>query len=354
MMLRLRTNRLKPGLVLAKTIYDDDYHILLKQGVTIKSNHIRKLKEHQIPSVFIIPNKNFIELAPREIILDRTRIFALKKLEEILHLIKQNNVVDIPDVDELYNTVNAIIKTIAKKRKLNIHFTDIRTQNKYIFAHMVNVCIIALIIGQAYGLPTKELQLLGIGAILHDLGKLYIPKHILNKPGKLTNQEFDQVKRHPTYGFNILDNIDIMDNSSKLVALQHHEQCNGMGYPQGLKEDEIHEYAQITSIADCFDALTTDRSYRPFMHIKEAVKIMVEERGTKFSAIFLDLLLSRIPFLPTGTPVEFADGKKGVVLYYRGEKPVISLVDKKELPETSFVNMGRSSEHNAYFLVGEQ
>src|SRR5581483_6236060 len=127
-------------------------------------------------------------------------------------------------------------------------------------------------------------------ALLHDMGKLAVPEHILNKPGKLTEAEFEKMKLHASVGADILSAIDFPYPVVPIVRY-HHENWNGTGYPDGLKGTEIPIGARILSVVDCFDALTSDRPYRPRLTDEDAIKILVERRGTMYDPLIVDTFI---------------------------------------------------------------
>jgi HD-GYP domain-containing protein (c-di-GMP phosphodiesterase class II) len=161
--------------------------------------------------------------------------------------------------------------------------------------HVRSVAEIAYIIGESYGLDQKRLDVLKLAAPLHDIGKIGISDTILNKPEKLTDEEFEIMKEHPIIGYNILKNSkwEVFDIAAK-ISLQHHEKWNGKGYPFGLKEDNIILEARIVSIADVFDALTQDRVYRKAWPIDQAVNYISSFKGIAFDPVLVDIFLDNI------------------------------------------------------------
>ncbi|KAF2955414.1 HD domain-containing phosphohydrolase [Marinitoga sp. 38H-ov] len=162
-------------------------------------------------------------------------------------------------------------------------------------AHVRSVAEIAYILGEAYGMDKKRLDVLKLAAPLHDIGKIGISDAILNKPDKLTDEEFEIMKEHTIIGYNILKDSkwEVFDIASK-IALQHHEKWNGKGYPFGLKGDNILLEARIVSIADVFDALTQDRVYRKAWTFDKATNYIISLKGNAFDPFLIDLFLSNI------------------------------------------------------------
>lgn len=218
--------------------------------------------------------------------------YSTHLLKEVMEEPRVGN--NISKTQELVkNTVNFLV---AGKRT----FKDLLKLVKYdyyTYTHSVNVCLFSIGLAEKVNIEDKdELNRLGIGAILHDIGKSKIDKNILNKRGPLTKKEWEIMKKHPIYGAEICEETRMIPEESYSAILEHHEKCNGKGYPRGLKKDDIHLFGKIVSIGDVFDALTTNRSYafatKPF----SALKIMKKEMNGCFD---LDLFREFIILLGT-------------------------------------------------------
>jgi len=172
---------------------------------------------------------------------------------------------------------------------------QMHTLDDSVYAHCVNVALIARMIGRWLHLDPHELNVLTCCGLFHDIGKLSIPAEVLNKPGKLTDEEFAMIKAHPKYGYELLRNQDI-DNRVKQSALMHHERYDGSGYPNGLSSELLIDYAMIIAIADVYDAMTAARSYReplcPFQVIANFEKEGFQKYHTKFLLVFLNHIAS--------------------------------------------------------------
>jgi putative nucleotidyltransferase with HDIG domain len=168
---------------------------------------------------------------------------------------------------------------------------SMRTVADSAYAHCLNVALTSRMIGRWLKLEPHDLDVLTIAGLLHDIGKVRIPEEILNKTGSLTDEEFAQIKQHPTYGYEILKNQPNLDPRIKKAALMHHERCDGSGYPSGLSEDFIDNYAMIVAIADVYDAMTAARAYRaplcPFQVISNFEKEGYQKYNTKYILTFL-------------------------------------------------------------------
>lgn len=184
-------------------------------------------------------------------------------------------------------------------------------------------------VGAELNFSKKELENLGLGALLHDIGKVKIPKEILNKPGRLTKEEFEFVKKHPEFGYQMIKEDAEIDLSSRLVIYHHHERLNGRGYPLGLEDEEIHDMAVVTALADVYDALTSSRPYRKGLSPYEAMKIIISESPTNYRSGIAGLFVKTFSLYPPGTFVKLNTKETGLVVRTNKEsimRPVIRLL----------------------------
>jgi len=193
----------------------------------------------------------------------------------------------------------------------------------------VDVCILSILTGITLGYNRLKLRELGIGALLHDIGKVKINKEILNKPGGLSPDELKQIRQHPENGFNILRRHYDIPLLSAHIALQHQERLDGSGYPRRLSGEEIHKYARVVMIADVFDALISDRPYRIAYPVVQAIDFIKSMSGTSFEEHFVAALFSNISPFPAGTVVMLNTGEIGQVVRTdknTPEKPVVKIL----------------------------
>ncbi len=167
---------------------------------------------------------------------------------------------------------------------------SIEAKDPYTRGHCQRVMEISCELARALGLSEEDIDDLRYAAILHDIGKIGISANILNKQGKLTDEEFDEIKKHPIIAYNILKDIEFLKNGLSGI-LQHHERFDGKGYPNGLKNDQICTFGRILSVADAFDAMTSDRPYRKGMDMEEAIEELKRCKGTQFDPEIVDVLV---------------------------------------------------------------
>lgn len=162
-----------------------------------------------------------------------------------------------------------------------------------VYMHSINVSRLATMFALYLEMSPQEVQKICLGAYLHDIGKIGIPKEILFKKGKLETEEYKEIQKHPLIGYGMAADL-IQDEEIKIIILQHHERCDGKGYPLGLNKDEIHLYARIVSLCDVYDALISDRPYRKAYSKQEALDMMGEGMGTQFDEVLGEKFLKFI------------------------------------------------------------
>ena len=217
-----------------------------------------------------------------------------------------NNLLEDPtaeNIREAKKGISAIVQLILKDEHTLHYLLNITSHDFYTYTHSVNVGVLAVALAKELFKNQKDhdIHALGAGFFLHDLGKVDIVKDILNKPGKLTEEEMHDIRRHPSLGFKLLHETRQLTDESKIIVLQHHERIDGTGYPKKLCGNEIHIYGRICAIADVYDALTSDRPYRKKMRPFDALKVMREEMMHHFQKdLFEQFVLLFKP--PEGLP----------------------------------------------------
>ncbi|MBO8137962.1 MAG: HD-GYP domain-containing protein [Desulfotomaculum sp.] len=312
-MRRISIDYLKPGMRLARSICSSG-QVLLKEGVILTEKYISKLKQINVPAVYIY-DELISELEVEDVIADETRLKAISNMKKFFKKDTANNSVkNIIVPNELFNSINEIMDDLLSNRNIMVNLSDIRSVDDYVFGHSVNVCVLALITGIAMGYDRRRLYNLAVGAMLHDIGKIKVPKNILDKPGKLTKEEFEVIKKHSLWGYEILKaNVNI-NITSTVAVYQHHERYNGQGYPQGLKGKQIHEFAQIVGLVDMYDAITANRVYRKAYPPHEAFEMIAGSGDYLFRYDIVKAFLNHVAAYPAGTVVQLNSGETGVVL----------------------------------------
>lgn len=311
-MYRVSVEALQPGMKVAKAVYTSDGQILINRGVSLKPRYIENLRRFGIGAIYVEDNLA-VDVVVEDVIDEATRIEATKTVREFFINTQQKNASrSVISNQKLEQTVNDIIEDLLSQKQLMVNLQDIRTMDDYTFAHSVNVCVLSLITGIAFGFSKTQLIHLGMGALMHDIGKIKIPQNIMNKPGKLTEEEFAIMKQHSQIGYDILrEQVSLL---TAHMALEHHERYDGTGYPNGLRGKDIHLFSRICSVADVFDAVTADRVYRKAFAPHEAYELLAASGGSHFDYHVVSTFLRNVAAYPTGTWVELNTGEIGVVI----------------------------------------
>jgi len=219
---------------------------------------------------------------------------ALATLKDVFENVVNNKSYRI-DTHKLVESISPLFVSRNTITELFDMLHHMHSLDDSVYAHCINVALIARMIGRWLHLEQNDLDTLTCCGLLHDIGKLSIPEEVLNKPGKLTDEEFAMIKAHPKNGYELLRNKDI-DNRIKQSALMHHERYDGSGYPNGLSSELLIDYAMIIAIADVYDAMTAARSYRvplcPFQVIANFEKDGFQKYHTKYLLVFLNRIAS--------------------------------------------------------------
>lgn len=307
-MILLPISQLKPGMKLAKDVILSDGRLLLLAGFAIKPLYIRKLEAFNVENVYVNDGPyTLIEEFEEEKVYNH----AASMIKNIFTLAKKN---DNSDVTIIKNTVSDILQKVIENETVMLQLTGIRDIDNYTFLHSVDVCIYSTIIGKKMGYGKDPLMALGMGAILHDIGKCKVPIDILQKPDRLTENEFNQMKLHTINGCEIIRNSYNLSTKIANIAFQHHEKWDGSGYPMGITANTIDPLARIVALADVYDALTSDRVYkkRELPHV--AAEYIKKNSGTLFDPFIVELFISSVAAYSEGTLVLLNTGELGSII----------------------------------------
>ncbi|UCH33918.1 MAG: HD-GYP domain-containing protein [Armatimonadota bacterium] len=217
------------------------------------------------------------------------------------------------NIEGAERAVDRLIDAILREQSAMLGLVSVKNYDEYTFTHALHICILCLGLGHAIGLSHDKLKELGIAALLHDVGKVFVPLEILRKPDKLTPEEFKAIARHPVDGALLLFRQERAPAVAPVVAFEHHIQCNGTGYPQVNGSWELNLYSLIVSIADVYDALTTERPYRPPLSPEQALEMMHESRRGQFDERLLGRFTEMLGKYPAGTLVRLSNGDPAIV-----------------------------------------
>lgn len=218
------------------------------------------------------------------------------------------------EVEKLEPIIASITGSIFRNPDAIVSLLKIKQADKYTFQHSVAVSTLLISFCRAMEIDRASIELVGIGGLLHDIGKMKVPEQILNKPGKLTETEFAIMKKHVDYGCALLENTPDLSPISISIAAEHHERHDGSGYPLGIKGDSISLYGQMAAIVDVYDALTSNRVYHSGMEPTEVLKKMLEWSEHHFNTPLVHHFIRTIGIYPVGTLVRLESGYLAVVV----------------------------------------
>lgn len=328
-MRKILVDKLKEGMVLARSLHGYDGNILLNAGIILKSSYISKLKDLNIREIYVEDEISH-DIVVKDVVSEETRFEARINIKNAMDSIRYGNSLDVKPIR---NSVCKMIDELMDNKDTMISLQDIRSTDEYTFSHSVNVCVLSLITGISMNFEEEKLKELGIGAMLHDVGKIRIPNEILNKPGELTEEEYNIVKKHTNYGYEMLKRSKVLSTYASYIALTHHERYDGEGYPLGLRGEEIHEFSRIVAIADVYDAITSDRVYKRRINVNEAVEYLIGMGNHQFDYNIVRNFIEHVTIYPPGTCVLLNNGEKAIVVDVNKKypnRPIIRVLVDRE------------------------
>jgi HD-GYP domain-containing protein (c-di-GMP phosphodiesterase class II) len=346
MIKKIYTTSLKPGMFVVETglSKSENPHIYSEEGEIVNTDQIQQIISEGFLEVFVDANKGgYFKINPDE------KSEIVKEYEKLsdkedksqpdkrsLSLMRLR----IEEAEYIYNNsldyVKNVVDSLKNKRKIDFEKSEeyighvfshisnnvdsllfvskLKQHDKYTYTHNLNVSIFSLAFASTLGLGTENIKILGLSGLFHDIGKVMIDQDILNKPGKLNSQEFEEIKKHPTHGYNILQNDKKSLATVCRAAYEHHEKYSGGGYPQNLNSSQICIQASLISVIDIFDALTSDRVYKKRIDLHKALGIVFNLKGSSLNPALVDKFIKFLGIYPVGSIVSLNNGKKAIVI----------------------------------------
>lgn len=371
-MAKLEVKKLKPGMVVEKAIVTKRGQTIAKVGTELDSKLIARLSFYKIEEVVVEDGFNEEPAKPleledvlppkkeepkeepkkepsqiRESMSYTSRLQSNQEFQDFQLSYSEN----MAALEETFDTIifgdgNISEETLIKNAeslfasKTSIQMFDLlhcmKSIDDSVYAHSINVALISRAIGKWLKMSREQLNELTIAGLLHDIGKAEIPSEILNKTGKLTDEEFELIKSHALKGSKLLKKAGF-NSDIQFAALQHHERSDGSGYPRGLEADEISDFASIIAIADVYDAMTSARSYRTPKCAFQVIAAFEEDGLKKYNTKYILTFLERIANAYQNSMVMLSDGRSGKIVYInksRLSRPIVQ-VDDNEMVDLS-------------------
>ncbi|CAH1208345.1 HDIG domain-containing protein [Candidatus Nitrotoga sp. BS] len=247
-----------------------------------------------------------VELIAAKKILSKAKETVVSLFSEV----RMGNAIKLDDVVSLANEIN---KSIERNSSALISLTRLKNTDDYTYLHSIAVCVLMIALGRQLGLEHEVLKQAGIAGLLHDVGKVFIPPEVLNKPGKLTDEEFNIVKAHPLKGWECLKDTDGISDITLDVCRHHHERADGKGYPDKLSGEALTLFARMGAVCDVYDAITSNRCYKKGWGPAESIRKMAEWKNGHFDEAVFHAFVKTVGIYPTGTLLKLKSGRLGVV-----------------------------------------
>jgi len=281
---------------------------------------------------------------------------AADTMKEIAHLAGRDKTASLRKMN---NIVQTMVDNMLENRDALLSLINLKMYDEYTFAHSVNTSIIAVSLGTYLSFDKPQVAALGVAGLMHDIGKMNVPHAIINKPGKLTEEEWEQVKRHPIEGALLLTEIPGMSKLAMIAAFEHHQHGGERGYPQVDGAHRQHPFSQIVSLADAYEALTAARVYyKAQMPPDNAIRILLKKGTTAFNPVLIKAFVNMIGIFPIGTLLKLDTGEVGLVMHQTRDllRPRVLMLtrfdgsEKKDGEEISLLETARG--HYKRTVVG--
>ncbi len=303
---------IRSGMRLGRTLWGVQNELLLTAGTTLSDGYIESIRKLGLNGIYVDDAiSGDVEIVT--LISDTLRSETTKGIKNLFVTAEKTGTP--PSLDLFSTQIGEIVDEILGNRNLMINMIDLKVFDNYTYAHSVNVAVLSIVIGLACGMNRDMLNRLGIGALLHDMGKVFTPKNILNKPGKLDPAELEEMHQHSQQGFEFVKKYyPELPPTSYVPILEHHEWHNGSGYPNGKSNGKITRFGAIIAMADVYDALTSERPYRKALSPSEAIEFFMASSGSQFNPALVQTFLKCIAPYPVGTCVTLSNGWIALVL----------------------------------------
>ncbi len=322
-----------PGMKTADVVFNKEGNIMLWDGVALDGLTIQRLKNVGIYELYVqldqpqeMSGFNYDEDSPERFRAEYEN--DLNSTKQMFQSISSGRRIDVQATDKI---VSSIVKKSESNRNIIDTITQVRSIDEYTYYHSINVSMLCMIIGKWLRLDEYHIKNLTQAGLLHDVGKSKIPLEILNKPGKLSDSEFNEMKRHSEYGYNIVkDSEDVAPEVAKAI-LTHHEKEDGSGYPMGLTGNKLNLYSKIITVSDIFDAMTANRSYKSKDTPFKVFELMQHGSFGILDPIVLSVFLDNMTSYYLGAKVILNTGESGVVVFMNKSnlaRPVVQVGER--------------------------
>jgi putative nucleotidyltransferase with HDIG domain len=303
------------GDVLAEEIYNKMGVTLVAKSTVINEYIRNKLIEMDIPNVWIYQPAELLGHEEKMVAknqVDKTYKNTIMAIKQFLYELSLGYPIDYHVIKELSGT---IYKEIDQASNIIQCLNEIKSADEYTYTHCVNVAFYSMLTAKWMNLPGQEIEEIVQAGLLHDVGKTKVPIEILNKNGKLTTEEFEIMKEHPRFGYEMLKDIDGIGDDILVAVLQHHERIDGSGYPDKLRSEKLNMYAKIIAVADVYDAMTQNRVYKKKVSPFESFQMFLTTGISSYDTTVLSAFIKHLAVYYVGAKVLLNNGEIGEIVY---------------------------------------
>lgn len=355
----ININNLEEGMQIGQDLYDEYNRLLLGRGAKLKGTYVTRLKEMGLPALYV-QEPDTSDISVPEMIPPAARAKAIQNLTNTFQAVSKSlegmrqlsldeahqhvhskrftdtfkSTTNNQGIDQIIGDVDTLVSQIMNKDVI-LGLNSIKIHDNYTFQHSIDVTLMGLLLARKIGWNKERLTAFGIGCLLHDMGKIFIQSEILNKPGQLSEAEFEIMKTHPTLGYDLIRTLaPHLSNLVAHVAYQHHERQDGSGYPRGIKGNKaldrnepntIHDFGAVAAVADIYDAMASDRPYRQGWPANKVVNLIQELSGSHLNPRVVEIFLQTVAPFPIGTNIRIQNGT------YVGYEGVVADIEDKNL-----------------------
>lgn len=341
------SENLKKGMLLARNLYDADCRVAFSSESRISNKDIDKIRKMSYSGVYILDVQSD-QIVPEPFVPSRLYHKIVRLVNNMLvqgKIAHKSDCLFPPEIQR--ELVLEVVEELRQRPHLFVDVIDLKPYAGYDCFHASMVMLLSLCVGIKMGLDETQLVDLGVAALLHDVGAIILPHSFLNRPGKLTDKEFEEMKRHVEEGAQYLSDFYEFSGNALAGVLQHHENYDGTGYPRGLRRKNISLYGRIIAITDVYDAMVSKRSYRAAMLPVQAIDAIQQHGDRKFDPDIIEVLASIIAPYPTGVLVKIKTGETCIVAENRPDqltRPKLVVYQEKR-PSNQVIDLARDEKY---------
>lgn len=326
----------KNGHKLAQTLKDEEGRILLRAGMEITPKMKKRLNDYGIYSIYVDDGYSDVEL--QDVIQPELRQKAVRSIKRAFNQCqisekkadsKKQHLAIVKErekgLSELSKLSESIMNDLLTNKDIAVNLVDIKKKDDFLFQHSMNVAVLSMIIGSELNINARDLKVLCLGAMLHDIGKTLIPEDLIMKKGKLSAAEKRLYEEHPQRGYDYLRGSQSVSARARIVTLQHHERCDGCGFPKQIVD--AHTFSKIVAIADTYDNLTSDTPRHSAIPANEALEYILGNAGSQYDIDCVRAFNARVIPYPVGTLIRLSNGSVAIVREINHNFPMRPIVE---------------------------